>query len=267
MRHLIRSWDRLKKALLGKQIALFLDYDGTLTPIVEVPQKAVMPAEIKELLKELLKSRRCRVAIITGRALKDIRAMVGIKGLIYAGNHGLEIEGPDIKYKSQVSPKIRSAFEGIKRELGKRFPAVKGLLLEDKGLSLSLHYRLVDKRKIPLVKEGFRQAVQPYLNRRIIKVIDGKKVFDIRPALQWDKGKVALWLLARESFRVGDKSIIPVYIGDDTTDEDAFRALRNKGLTIFVGSASRDSRAKYYLKDTGEVVESLKKILELANKD
>jgi trehalose 6-phosphate phosphatase len=263
MRHLIRSWDRLKKALLNKQIALFLDYDGTLTPIVETPQEAVTPAEINGLLKELLKSRRCRVAIITGRALKDIQAKVGIKGLIYAGNHGLEIEGPDIKYKSQVSPKLRSAFDGVKRELEERLARVKGLLLEDKGLSLSLHYRLVDKRKIPLVKESLGQAVRPYLNRRIIKVIDGKKVFDIRPAVQWDKGKVVLWLLARESFRMGDKSIVPVYIGDDATDEDAFRALRNKGLTIFVGSASRESQAKYYLKDTGEVVELLKKILEL----
>ncbi|MFH0763062.1 MAG: trehalose-phosphatase [Candidatus Omnitrophota bacterium] len=262
MRHILKEWDRLKKSLANKQIALFLDYDGTLTPIVEVPQKAVTPAEIKDLLKELLKSRRCGVAIITGRALKDIRAMVGISGLIYVGNHGLEIEGPDIKYRSHVSPKLRSVFDGIKRELAKRLTKVKGLLLEDKGLSLSLHYRLVDKRKIPLVKESFGQVAGQYLNRRIIKVIAGKKVFDIRPAVQWDKGKVALWLLARERFSRG-KNVVPVYIGDDTTDEDAFRALRNKGLTIFVGSASSASRAKYYLKDTAEVAEFLKKILEL----
>ncbi|MFH0935460.1 MAG: trehalose-phosphatase [Candidatus Omnitrophota bacterium] len=265
MKHIIREWDRLKKALVNKQIALFLDYDGTLTPIVEVPQKAVTPAEIKDLLKKLLKSRRCKVAIISGRALGDLQAMVGIKGLIYAGNHGLEIEGPDIKYKSWVSPKLKSIFDGIKRELERRLPGIKGLLLEDKGLSLSLHYRLVDKRQIPLVKESFGQVVRPSLNNRIIKVIAGKKVFDIRPAVEWDKGKVVLWLLARERFRRGDKNVVPVYIGDDVTDEDAFKALKNKGLSIFVGSASAQSRAKYYLKDTAEVVEFLKKILELGS--
>lgn len=263
MKYLLKEWDRIKKALVNKEIALFLDYDGTLTPITQTPQQALLSSGIKALLERLLRSRHCRVAIISGRGLSDLKAMVGIKGLIYAGNHGLEIEGPDIRYKSQATPKVRLFIDEIRRGLQATLSGVKGLLLEDKGLTLSIHYRLADKKDLPLIKAAFERLTQPYLNSKKIRVTRGKKVFEVRPAVEWDKGKVVLWLLARERFSRGDKSVVPVYIGDDVTDEDAFKALKNKGLSIFIGSPSAESRAKYYLKDTAEVVEFLNKILFL----
>ncbi len=266
MKRLLRHWDRLKKALLKKHLALFFDYDGTLAPIADTPAKAAMPAEIKKLLKRLLDRPYCSMAVISGRGLDDIRRMVGIKEITYAGNHGLEIEGPKIKYINQAPPGLKSVIRQIKKELEKNLSGVKGLLLEDKGLSLGVHYRLVDKNKAPLVKEKFEQAARIFINRRKLRAIYGKKVLELRPAVEWDKGKVVLWLLARKRFSLGEKNIIPVYIGDDSTDEDAFRALKKKGLTVFVGSPFSASQAKYCLKDTAEVVKFLNKVLELHDK-
>ena len=139
---------------------------------------------------------------------------------------------------------------------------IRGAFVEDKGLSLSLHYRLVDKKQVPQIKTIFHEAVILYLVRNKIKIKPGKMVLEVRPPAEWDKGKVVLWLLARRNFISGEKNVLPVYIGDDITDEDAFRALKRKGLTVFVGEPG-DSKADYYLKNTEEVVKFLRLISDL----
>jgi trehalose-phosphatase len=262
MKNLFNYWDNLKKELNNKYIMLFLDYDGTLTPIVETPDKAIISKQTKELLEKLSKSSRCKVAIISGRALKDIKNRVGVKNIIYVGNHGSEIEGPKIKFESPISPRHKAILKQIKIELTKKLSSIRGVIIEDKGLSLSVHYRLVDRKRIPLVKTILHEAVNLYLGRNKIKVKSGKMVLEVRLPGEWDKGKVVLWLLARERFAVREKSFVPIYIGDDKTDEDAFKALRNKGWTIFVGNP-KPSYAQYYLRNTREVTELLKRILDL----
>jgi len=264
MKNLFRYWDNLEKELSDKYIMLFLDYDGTLAPIVSMPEKASIAKEIKDLLSELSKSPKCKLAIVSGRALKDIKNVIGLKGIIYSGNHGLEIEGPKIKFEPIVSSRYKAILEQIKNNLNKKLSSFKGAFVEDKGLSLSLHYRLVDKKNIPQVKTIFRETVILYLVRNKIKIKTGKMVLEVRPHLEWDKGKVVLWLLTRQRFALKGSNVFPIYIGDDRTDEDAFRAIENKGLTIFVGEP-KASYAKYYLKDTGEVFEFLQKVLVLLN--
>jgi trehalose-phosphatase len=138
---------------------LFLDYDGTLTPIVSTPEKAAIPKQIKGLLAKLSKDPRYKLAIISGRALKDIIKIIGLKGIIYSGNHGLEIEGPKIKFKTPLSPGYMTILKKIKGDLKRRLSSIKGIFLENKGLSLSLHYRLVDKKKIPQVKTVFHESI------------------------------------------------------------------------------------------------------------
>jgi trehalose-phosphatase len=260
MKNLFRHWDNLKKELSDKYIMLFLDYDGTLTPIVSMPDKAFISQEVKELLNKLSKSPKCKLAIISGRALKDIKNIIGLKGNIYSGNHGLEIEGPKIKFEPLVSLRYKAILEQIKNGLNKKLSFINGAFVEDKGLSLSLHYRLVDKEDIPQVKTIFHETIILYLVRNKIKIKTGKMVLEVRPPSEWDKGKIVLWLLARQKFAVKDKNFVPIYIGDDKTDEDAFKVLKNKGITVFVGEP-KSSYAQYYLGDSNEVKEFLKRIL------
>ena len=113
-----------------------------------------------------------------------------------------------------------------------------------------------------LIKKTISEIAAPHVKKGKIKINFGKKVIEIKPNVKWNKGKVVLWLLARQQFMLGDRKISPIYIGDDSTDEDAFKALKNKGLTIFVGKP-RKSYAQFYLRDTGEVLKFLKQILSL----
>lgn len=262
MEYLFAQFSKIEELLHNKFILLLLDYDGTLAAIAETPKKAVISEDTKELLQKLSQSSHFALGIISGRSLEDIKSIVGIKDIIYAGNHGLEIEGPKIKFKSQVSLRLKSVIGNISKELSKRLSGIEGALIEDKGLTLSVHYRLVDKKDMPAFKKVFFEITNPFALAGKIKINSGKKVFEIKPPVQWDKGKVVLWLLARQQFARGANKVLPVYIGDDIIDEDAFKALKKNGLTIFVGNKGV-SEANYYLKDTEEVIKFLKQILTL----
>jgi len=260
MKHIFSDQAEVKRRLIDKFIFLFLDYDGTLARIADRPEQADLPAQTRELLKELRDCARCKIAIISGRGLEDIKGRIGLEGIIYAGSHGLEIEGPKIKFKSPVSSLYMSLLRKIKDDLEEKISSVPGAFIEDKGLTLSLHYRQVDKRDIQSLKTVFDEAVSLYLAKDKIRVKTGKMVFEIQPPVEWDKGKVTLWLLARQNFALKEKvEVVPLYIGDDVTDEDAFRALGNKGIVVRVGELE-GSRAEYYLKNTDEVFLLLKDI-------
>ena len=262
--YLFSSLKKIKKALKGKFVYIFLDYDGTLTPIAETPDKAVMSRETSDLLRQLSEMPNCKIAIVSGRALKDISKKVGLKNIVYVGNHGFEIKGPKINFKSPVPYLYRKTLEKIKDKLTKELSSVKGVIIEDKGFSLSVHYRLADKKDIVRIKNEFYSTLLFYEVYDDVKVKTGKLVLEIRPPMEWDKGKVVLWLLARRKFVLRDKKIkvLPIYIGDDATDEDAFVSLKGRGVTVFVGKSKR-TKARFYLKDTFEVAEFLKSILEV----
>ncbi len=262
MRHIFGDWDKIKENLKDKHIALFIDYDGTLTPIVDEPGQAIISKDTRRLLEELSKSRRCKLAIISGRLLSDIKALVGLKDIIYAGNHGLEIKGPNIRFTKPVSTRYKRILQHIKDELNTNLSTVEGAFLEDKGLSLSVHYRLVDRSQIQRVKTILHEATALYTVKDKIKIRYGKKVFEILPEVECDKGKVVLWLLAKWKFSLKNNEIIPIYLGDDMTDEDAFKVLKNKGISVFVGKPKK-SYAKYYLKNTREVEDFLNRCQDL----
>lgn len=261
MRYLFSCWQELRKGLSRKFIFLFLDYDGTLVPIVDIPNQAVLSSETRELLKKLRDSARCKIAIISGRKLEDVKDRVGLEGVIYAGNHGLEIEGPKIKFKSPVSSGYLRLLQRIKGDLKRKISSFSGAFIEDKGLTLSLHYRQADEKDIPQLKTIFHETIICHLVKDDLRIKPGKKVLEIMPSVNWDKGKVALWLLARQRFALKDNAgVIPLYIGDDVTDDDAFRVFKDKGITVLVGDPFEDSRAKYYVKNTDEVSRLLKDI-------
>src|SRR3989338_18050 len=158
MNYLWLDWQKLKERLRNKNLLLFLDYDGTLSPIVDRPQDAVIPKETRAFLEMLMKYPKTKVVIVSGRALEDIKDKVGLKDIIYVGNHGLEIEGPKIKFKNPSSLRYKVIIDGLKNELIKRLSLIKGVILEDKGFSFGLHYRLVDKELISKVKTIIRET-------------------------------------------------------------------------------------------------------------
>lgn len=261
MEHLFSKWDELKEGFAKRHIYLFIDYDGTLSPIVEYPDKAVISEAMRSILRDLSSNPGCSVGIITGRALKDIKRKIGLKGIIYVGNHGLEIEGPKIKFNPSVPRRMYSIIRNLKKELREKLSKIKGIFLEDKNVTLSIHYRMAARSGYLSARKIIREVVRPFLARNKIILSNGKKVIEIKPQVKWNKGRAVAWLLAREAI-VRRQPIMPVYLGDDATDEDAFRILKNKGLTIYIGNP-KSSQAKYYLKDSREVFRFLKNIWEI----
>jgi trehalose-phosphatase len=260
MDYLFKHWERMKKNLQGKGVFLFLDFDGTLAPIVGSPHKARISTKAKRLIQAISLKSNFKVAIISGRALADIKNKVGIEGLIYSGNHGLEVDGPQVKYAPLIPVKYKDTLKKIKSELESKLLGIKGALMEDKGISLALHYRQVNKDKINFVKTIFREVtIIPSVANKI-KTRDGKKVLEVCLPTEWDKGKIVLWLLSRQKFMDHGRDVVPMYIGDDKTDEDAFEVLRKGGITVLVGRR-KPSLAEFYIKGPQEVEEFLEKLL------
>lgn len=258
MKYIFADYAAVEKKLKGRNIFLLLDFDGTLSPIARTPQEARLGAAERRFLAELSRDRRFKLAIISGRELLDIRRKVKIKNIVYAANHGLEMRGPGIKFKSPEALNFKRLIKKIEYNLKKRLARLPGILLEGKGLGLALHYRQSRPSDLPGIKKIFTYIVRPYAASARVRVISGKKVLEIRPALDWDKGKAARLIISTWKKPLGRKPFIAVYIGDDTTDEDAFKALGKEGLTVVVGK--KRSRARYYLKDTKETFAFLKKI-------
>jgi trehalose-phosphatase len=228
---------------------LFLDYDGTLTPIVSKPSLAKLTKSQKTFLKKLSKARHLMVAIVSGRKLSELRKLVGVSGFYYAGNHGFEISGPKTKLTHPKALAAKPILNKIKKELKAKTRGIKGVLVEDKTLTLSLHYRLVKNRDLGKLKRIFQATIKPYLKKKKIRVTHGKKVFEVRPNVDWHKGKAVLWFMQKLA---KGKKITPIYIGDDTTDEDAFKALRKQGETIRVGKTKK-THAQHVINNVNEV--------------
>lgn len=256
MIHVFSGWSKLEKMLTPGTLLLLMDYDGTLTPIVEKPEDAALSPDVRRFLSRVLKHHP--TAVISGRSLKDIRKLVGLRKIYYAGNHGLEIDGPGLKLVKPEAKRMASTLGKICIDLKSELGNIDGVIVEDKGLTASVHYRLVARRKLRILKRIFTRITKPYLDSGKIKIVRGKKVLEIRPNIDWDKGKAVLWIIDALKPKGG---ALPIYLGDDETDEDAFRALRGKGITILVSNSPRKSNAEYFLKNVDEVKAFLEKLI------
>jgi trehalose-phosphatase len=232
----------LEKFRNSKPLILMLDFDGTLSPIALSPDRAKISGDAKTYLKKL--ARKITVAIISGRSLSDLKKKVGLKNIIYAGNHGLEWEiggkislAPVPRLFINVRPNIHDQLVNLSRNF-------KGAFVENKDIALALHYRLVNNRSQSRLKKQAASILKPYA--KILNIINGRKVIDILPKIKGPKGRFALELI--KSFEINPEVI---YVGDDETDEDAFKALR-KYTTVRVGKKN-NSNAQYFVKSTGEV--------------
>ena len=228
VRHLLGYWDELKTDLACRSLYLFLDFDGTLSPIVRDPGQAVLSLRMRRRLEKLLSAGRCKIAVISGRSLEDIRERVGIAGITYGGNHGLEVEGPDGNFRYPVPKKARRALDDMRRTVEKVLSTFPGTFLEEKGITLTVHLRKVKRGELLLAAHALSEATLSYRMCGEIMVRPGKEAFEIRPSVEWDKGKTVLWLLEKNTVAGGEPPW-PLFVGDDRTDEDAFRAIRTAG--------------------------------------
>ena len=248
----IQNSTELISRLNGKRLVVFLDYDGTLTPIVERPELAVLPQDTREVLRDL--SERCTVAIISGRDRPVVEQFINLDSLIYAGSHGFDIAGPPgLVGHHEIGNQHLPSLNQVEKELQLLLPAAPGLLIERKKFSIAVHYRMVAEDRVPTVQATIESIMSRHPD---LRGTEGKKVFEFQPRLDWDKGQALLWLL--DHLPGAHKDVLPLYIGDDLTDEDAFRVLMDFGVSIVVENGFRFSCAQYALTGIDQVKTFLK---------
>ena len=238
----------------GHRLAVFLDYDGTLTPIVSRPEDAWLPDSMRQTLRSL--AARVPVAILSGRDLDDVRGRVLVDGIVYAGSHGFDIAGAG-GLRRELGAAYLPVLDTAEAELREALDEIPGAQLERKHFSVAAHYRNVnedDASRVALAMDGVATR------HRELRRMDGKKVYELLPDIDWNKGKAMLWLL--ENLGLEGPNALPIYIGDDRTDEDAFRALEKRGVAILVSEHPQVTAASYWLKNPDEVECFLQKITD-----
>ena len=250
--------DRLRRRLqpwlaARPTVALFFDYDGTLTPLRDRPEDARLPDATRQALETAARTPNLDTVIVSGRALADVKRLVGVAGLTYIGNHGFEIEGPGIAFRHPEIARYASVVERTTRELERlRIP---GAQVENKGATLSYHFRLVPETQ----HDGVMRRAQAVIQRRGLRPLLGHQVIEGRPPVPWDKGHAVLYVLVQRHGADWPAHVRALYVGDDATDEDAFRSLRGMGRSICVGAAwDSATPADYALPDPEAVTQLLR---------
>lgn len=262
MKHLFDYWDSLAKDLSDCSLMLFLDYDGTLTPIRDKPSQAKLTEAGKKVLRDLTALENVTVSIVSGRSVAEVKKLVSISDIIYVGNHGLEMEGPRISYKHPDALVKEELFSEITALLKEKL-RMRGIIIENKQFSITVHYRLLAHDKVEKAKSIFLKTIEPYLKQKRAVITEGKKVWEVRPEVIWNKGAAVLWIIARLMAHTNKKAF-PVYIGDDRTDEDALGVLTKHGMGIRVTSRlDETTHAEFFLTSPAEVFDFLKRIRDL----
>ena len=241
--------DVIASRLQNRSVALFLDYDGTLTPIVQRPEDAILSAEMRDIVRRVATC--CPVAIVSGRDRRTVEQLVDVKALAYVGSHGFDIVGaPGSGIRREVASEYLPTLDAAEAALRARLADVEGALVERKKFTVAIHFRLVAAALRSRVEDAVDavHAEQPTLRKE-----GGKAVFELRPDLHWDKGTAVLWLLEK----MGLDHALPIHIGDDLTDETVFGVLGDGGIGIVVADERRLTAAQFTLRDTGDVARFL----------
>jgi trehalose 6-phosphate phosphatase len=252
--HALSNGDQLTRRLAERRPAVFLDYDGTLTPIVDRPEDAIISNSMRDAVQGL--ARRCPVCVVSGRDPGVLRQLMGVDDLVIAGSHGFDISSPGAgTIQREEGAAFKALLEEVTSRLREKLGSVEGALIEPKSVSVAVHYRLVSAQERPRIKELVEAVLAEHPDQ--LKVTPGKMVYEIQPRIDWDKGKAVLYLL--EALDLDGDDVAPLYMGDDITDEDAFEALSGRGTGILVGRdddpelAGRMTAADYVLYTTREV--------------
>jgi trehalose 6-phosphate phosphatase len=232
-----------------ERISLFLDFDGTLVPIEADPRIPRPDQATVDTLKKLAGRQSLVTTIISGRAVEDLYSRIRVEGIIYAGNHGLEIFGRNLHFVEGVAWNRRGDLERLTDELSALLRPIEGTLVENKGLTASIHYRQAAPESLPGIQDLVRKTVARY--DPMFLLTQGRKVLEIVPATNWNKGSAVQWI----NDQLGGQRVLSIYAGDDNTDERAFRTLPD-AVTIKIGHLP-ETDARYRLPDPGALQELL----------
>jgi trehalose 6-phosphate phosphatase len=256
--HALEDGDQLVRDLAGRRPAVFLDYDGTLTPIVDRPEDALISESMREAVRGL--AGRCPVCVVSGRDRRVVQELMGVDDLIVAGSHGFDIWSPaGGEIQREEGAGFADLLEEVNERLHREMSPIEGALIEPKKTSVAAHYRLVSEEERPRIKGIVDAVLEEHPGE--LKVTPGKMVYEIQPNVEWDKGKAVLYLL--EALGLDGDDVVPMYLGDDITDENAFEALATRGIGVFVGRADdpevagRTTSADYVLHTVKEVEQFL----------
>ena len=246
----------LRRLGAAPSVFCFLDYDGTLAPIAPTPAEAVALPGTTDLLQRMTRAPGTSVAVITGRSIADVRRFLDIADISYIGVHGLESQRPGEAV--ELSPKaveVRALVPEIRRQIEASVGRRDGILLEDKGVAIACHYRLASRADAQAARDAVIGVVESYRSRGVpITFIDGHEVTEVRPA-GMDKGEAVAALLASR------EPALALYVGDDRTDEEAFRRLPADAITVRVGDAEQETAARYVVAGPVEVQGFLKDVV------
>lgn len=266
--HAVRCFDQLLARMQGKRVAVFLDYDGTLTPIVRNPDAAFISNEMRETVRDL--AGVFPTAIVSGRGREKVESFMQLEGLCYAGSHGLDISAPkeahgNVSFSgveccqpaADFAPVINEAYKTLCKEM-EQFP---GALVEHNKFCLSVHFRNCDSSALEDIEQVVECVVEEH--KDLLKVTRGRKVLEVRPQVAWDKGRAVEHLL--KALNLDDEDVLPIYVGDDRTDEDAFKALKARGggpgIGVLVSSKVKATDAQFTLQDPVDVDVFLSKLV------
>ena len=218
----------LPRMVADRPVAVFLDYDGTLTPIVDRPQDALLAPDAADALSAL--ARVCTVGIISGRDLDDVAAMVDLDGLWLAGSHGFDVRAPDgTRHQFEQGAAALPALDAAEPALAAAVELAPGAWVERKRFAIAVHHRAADDGDVPVLERAVRAIADA---DPALRMTGGKKIFELRPAADWDKGKALSWLCGAAAV---PSDALVVFVGDDVTDEDALDEVRRHGLGVVVG--------------------------------
>jgi alpha,alpha-trehalase len=253
----LQHYSDIHNKYTNHEVFLFLDYDGTLTPIVEDYKAAFLSEEMRDLIRKV--AGKCPTAIITGRDLQDIKDLVKLDHLHFAGSHGFEMVGPDgFIHENEEAKKSLKKIAEAADEIKETTSGIKGVRFEKKKFALAVHYRQVAEQEVDQVNKIVYDTIDRYPE---IKYGIGKKVIELKPNFNWHKGKSLRILMERMADTPGEKNFI-FYIGDDITDEDAFFEILDDGVGILVGDHGQRTFSTYHLKNVEEVKMFLEKLYE-----
>jgi trehalose 6-phosphate phosphatase len=254
----LRERAELDRRLDDARPAVFLDYDGTLTPIVERPEDAVISDRMRQVVRDL--AQRCTVCVVSGRDRPVVQELMGIHDLVVAGSHGFDIWSPG---QGTIEHDAAAGYEDLLKEVTDRLQDevgdIDGALVETKKASVAVHYRLAAPEQRDRVRAVAERLLADHPDE--LKVTPGKMVYELQPKIEWDKGRAVLHLL--EVLELDRPDVVPLYFGDDITDEHAFEALSDRGIGIFVGDpddpevAGRTTAADFSLASIDEVEQVL----------
>ena len=247
----------LTQKIKGKQLFFFSDFDGTLAPIRRDPAKVVLSARVRRILEALIL--RMPVAIISGRPLTYLHKVINMPEIVLAGNHGLEIDLPNIarlpvqSFRHPEALACKKRIHQLARRLQQACKEIKGTLIEDKGLSLTFHYRAVLSALHETAFKTFDEIIKPFQDKGLLRVSRGKMCLEVRPNIDWGKAEAMAWILDVYQSSRTKISFFPVYMGDDETDRAAVALAYKKGISLFKGSPN-GTRATYFVESHEEII-------------